>query len=98
MLETRLWNSARNRPPELAREHPMVDSQWDYQEFKTRMHEQGVVVADLVQLGRTVLQGIRDGKFIISLETVSTGELMRRRADRIGRGELPTVPTGSAFE
>ncbi len=98
LLETRLWNSARNRPPELARERPMVDEQWDYQEFKAQMQEKGVPVADLLELGRVVLQGIREERFIISLETVSNGELMRRRAERIGRGELPTVPTGSAFE
>jgi hypothetical protein len=76
----------------------MTDPQWDYQEFKARMQQAGVQVADLVQLGRTVLQGVRTGKFIISVEPASSGELMQRRAERIGRGELPTVPTGSAFE
>jgi hypothetical protein len=76
----------------------MTDPQWDYQEFKARMQQAGVQVADLVQLGRSVLQGVRDGKFIISVEPASSGELMQRRAERIGRGELPTVPTGSAFE
>jgi NAD(P)-dependent dehydrogenase (short-subunit alcohol dehydrogenase family) len=98
VLETSLWNSGRNRPPELAREHPHVDQQWDYQAYKAQMETAGVPVADLVELGHVVLQGIRDGRFIIGLGLESTGELMRQRAERLGRGELPTVLTGGAFE
>jgi NAD(P)-dependent dehydrogenase (short-subunit alcohol dehydrogenase family) len=98
LLETRLWNSGRNRPPELAREHPHVDPQWDYQEIKTKVRASGGQVADLVALGRSVLQGIRDEKFIISLDTSSSGELLQQRAARIGRGELPTIKRGGVFE
>jgi NAD(P)-dependent dehydrogenase (short-subunit alcohol dehydrogenase family) len=98
LLETRLWNSGRNRPPELAREHPHVDPQWDYQEFKAQMEQAGTPVADLVELGRSVLQGLREGKFVISLDAKASGELLAQRAERIGRGELPTVRTGGAFD
>jgi NAD(P)-dependent dehydrogenase (short-subunit alcohol dehydrogenase family) len=98
LLETRLWNSGRNRPSDLAREHPHVDQQWDYQEHKSQMEERGVKVADLVALGHTVLQGIRDEKFIIQIGVESSGELMAQRAERIGRGELPTIKRGGAFE
>jgi hypothetical protein len=98
VLETRLWNSGRNRPAELSREHPHVDEQWDYQAFKARMEQDGVKVGDLVELGRVVLDGIRDGRFFIGLGMAANGELMARRAEHIGRGELPTVKTGSAFE
>jgi len=98
LLETRLWNSGRNRPAELAREHPHVDAQWDYQEVKRRMQESGTPVADLVALGRSVLEGIRQSKFVISLDTASSGALMEERARRIGRGELPTVERDGIFE
>jgi NAD(P)-dependent dehydrogenase (short-subunit alcohol dehydrogenase family) len=98
VLETHLWNSGRNRPPELSRERPHVDQQWDYQEFKQQMERDGVPVADLVELGHAVLQGIRDARFIIALDTKSSGELMQRRAEKTARGELPTVRTGGAFE
>ncbi|HXY91819.1 MAG TPA: SDR family NAD(P)-dependent oxidoreductase [Acidimicrobiia bacterium] len=98
LLETRLWNSGRNRPAELQREHPHVDQQWDYQEHKKQMEERGVRVADLVELGHSVLQGIRDGKFIIQLGVESSGELMMQRAEKIGHGELPTIKRGGAFE
>jgi NAD(P)-dependent dehydrogenase (short-subunit alcohol dehydrogenase family) len=98
VLETSLWNSGRNRPPELEREHAHVDQQWDYQEYKKKMDEAGVKVADLVELGRVVLQGIRDGHFVIGLGLEANGEVLARRAELIGRGELPTVSTGSAFE
>jgi hypothetical protein len=57
-----------------------------------------VPVADLVELGHAVLQGIRDARFIIALDTKSSGELMQRRAEKTARGELPTVRTGGAFE
>jgi NAD(P)-dependent dehydrogenase (short-subunit alcohol dehydrogenase family) len=98
LLETRLWNSGRNRPPELARERAHVDPQWDYQTIKREMQASGVPVADLVDLGRSVLDGIRAGKFVISLDTAANGELMAERARRIGRGELPTVARGGVFE
>jgi hypothetical protein len=62
------------------------------------MEDQGVEVADLVELGHSVLQGLRDGKFIIQLDVESSGELMARRAEKIGRGELPTIKRGGAFE
>ena len=98
LLETRLWNSSRNRPADLQREHPHVDQQWDYQEHKKQMEEQGVKVADLVELGHSVLESLREGKFIIQLNTESSGDLMMQRAERIGRGELPTIKRGGAFE
>jgi NAD(P)-dependent dehydrogenase (short-subunit alcohol dehydrogenase family) len=98
LLETRLWNSGRNRPADLQREHPHLDQQWDYQEVKKQMEERGVEVADLVELGRSVVQGLRDGKFVIQLDTAASGELMAQRAERIGRGELPTINRGGVFE
>lgn len=98
LLETRLWNSARNRPPELAREHPHVDPQWDYQDVKQRVLSSGGQVADLVEQGRAVLQGLREGRFIIAADAASSGDLMRRRAERIGRAQLPTVEQGGIFE
>jgi NAD(P)-dependent dehydrogenase (short-subunit alcohol dehydrogenase family) len=97
LLETRLWNSGRNRPSELAREHPHVDQQWDYQEHKKQMEASGVKVADLVELGHHVLQGIRDGKFVIKLNTEASGELLAQRAEKIRKGELPTITRGGAF-
>jgi hypothetical protein len=58
----------------------------------------GVPVADLVELGRSVVRGLRDGRFVISLDAGASGALMEERARRIGRGELPTVPRASVFE
>jgi NAD(P)-dependent dehydrogenase (short-subunit alcohol dehydrogenase family) len=98
LMETGLWNSGRNRPPELAREHPHVDTQWDYQEVKKDLAARGVPVADLVAMGRSVLEALCQGKFVISLENQANGELMAARAERIGRGELPTVNKGGVFE
>ena len=89
ILETRLWNSGRNRPDQLAREHPHVDQQWDYQEHKEARLAAGAKVADLVELGRSVLQGVREGKFIINMRLAEGGELMRQRAERIAARRAP---------
>jgi NAD(P)-dependent dehydrogenase (short-subunit alcohol dehydrogenase family) len=97
LLETRLWNSGRNRPPELAREHPHIDAQWDYQEVKARVLANGGQIADLVDQGRAVLRGLAEGRFIIAADTASVGELMRRRAERISTGGLPTVEEKGVF-
>ena len=35
LLETRLWNSGRNRPPSWRASIPTSTPQWDYQEMKT---------------------------------------------------------------
>jgi NAD(P)-dependent dehydrogenase (short-subunit alcohol dehydrogenase family) len=98
LLETRLWNSGRNRPPGLAREHAHVDPQWDYQAVKAQVLSSGGKVADLVAMGRSVLTALREGRFVIAADDATNGELMRQRAERIGRGELPTVKRGGVFE
>jgi NAD(P)-dependent dehydrogenase (short-subunit alcohol dehydrogenase family) len=98
LLETRLWNSGRNRPAELARERPHVDQQWDYQAVKSQVLASGGKVADLVALGHAVLGALLDGRFVISADDAANGELLRLRADRIAHGELPTVKRGGIFE
>ena len=98
LMETRLWNSGRNRPPELARERPHIDKQWDFQEVKKGLHAKGVPVADLVDLGRAVLQDIREEKFIISLDRMASGELLMQRAAKIGHGDVPTIKRDGIFE
>ena len=99
LLETRLWNSSRNRPDELAREHAHVDQQWDYAEDTRRRWRRRACRSPTSSRSATPCsQAIRDEKFIISLTTASSGELMMRRAERIGRGELPTIRGDSPFE
>jgi NAD(P)-dependent dehydrogenase (short-subunit alcohol dehydrogenase family) len=98
LLETRLWNSGRNRPAELARERPHVDQQWDYEAVKAQVLSSGGKVADLAALGRSVLGALRRGQFVISADNAANGELLTLRAQRVGRGELPTVKRGGVFE
>jgi NAD(P)-dependent dehydrogenase (short-subunit alcohol dehydrogenase family) len=98
IMETQLWNSSRNRPPHLAREHPHVDRQYDYAAYKEQMAASGVGVADLVAMGRTVLDAIRAGHFLVAPDLPAIGELFTKRAEKVARGELPTTKTGGAFE
>ena len=99
LLETRLWNSRRNRPADLAAgaspRRPAVGLPGT-QEADGR--SRACKVADLVELGHSVLDSLREGKFIIQLNTESSGDLMMQRAEKIGRGELPTIKRGGAFE
>jgi NAD(P)-dependent dehydrogenase (short-subunit alcohol dehydrogenase family) len=92
MLDTGLFTAARNRPPELARRHqPESKRSMTFAELKARMEQGGrtVKVMDLDVLGRFVIEGVKDGRYIIGFDLDGTAELLHRRADAIGRGELP---------
>ena len=48
-----------------------------------------VKVQDLDELGRFVVEGIKEDRFLIAFDLDRTAELLHRRADAIGRAELP---------
>src|ERR1700730_3206669 len=92
LLDTGLWTAQRNRPPELARRTPRPPAPGTtFAEFKDMMKKAGreVSIVDVVELGRFVLQGVKDGKFVIGHDLDRAGELLHARADAIAKGELP---------
>jgi NAD(P)-dependent dehydrogenase (short-subunit alcohol dehydrogenase family) len=92
LLDTGLWTAQRNRPPELARRTPRPPAPGTtFAEFKDMMEKAGreVSIVDVVELGRFVLQGVKDGKFVIGHDLDRAGELLHARADAIAKGELP---------
>jgi NAD(P)-dependent dehydrogenase (short-subunit alcohol dehydrogenase family) len=92
LLDTGLWTAQRNRPPELARRKPRPPAPGTtFTEFKELMEKAGreVNIVDVVELGRFVLQGVKDGKFVIGHDLDRAGELLHARADAIAKGELP---------
>ncbi len=92
LLETGLWTAQRNRPPELARQKPRPPAPGTtFAEFKETLAAAGMPTdtVDLRELGRFVLQGVREGRFVISHKLEDAGRLLRSRADAIARGELP---------
>ena len=92
LLETGLWTAQRNRPPELARTRERAPAPGTtFEEFKQSLAKAGLPTdtVDLTELGRFVLQGVKDGKFVISHGLEEAGELLHARADAIAKGELP---------
>ena len=92
MLDTGLWTAQRNRPPELARTKPRPPAPGTtFAEFKAQMEAAGrpVEVMDLLELGRYCLQGVKAGDFVIGHGLDECAEMLHRRADAIGTGQLP---------
>jgi len=92
LLETGLWEAQRNRPAELARVRPRPPAPGTtFAEFKEALAAAGrpTDIVDLDELGRFAVQGVKDGKFVISHGLDRAGALLHARADAIALGELP---------
>jgi NAD(P)-dependent dehydrogenase (short-subunit alcohol dehydrogenase family) len=92
LLDTGLWTAQRNRPPELARRKPRPPAPGTtFAEFKQMLQAAGkpVEVADLLELGRFAVRGVKAGSFVIGRDLDEAAELLHARADAIGKGELP---------
>jgi NAD(P)-dependent dehydrogenase (short-subunit alcohol dehydrogenase family) len=93
MLRTRLNESERNRPPELARERPRESPPLAWDELEKRWKESGrdIRFQDLYALAQQVLEGIRQEKFVLGFDTAGMGQRLMERAQAIAKGELPKV-------
>lgn len=93
MLDTGLFTATRNRPAELAREHqPESKRSMTFDELKSAVEKakgEPVKVMDLDELAATYVAGVKDGRYIIGYDLDETAELLHRRADAIGKAELP---------
>ena len=92
LLETGLWEAQRNRPPELARVRPRPPAPGTtFAEFKAALAAAGrpTEVMDLRELGRFAVQGVKEGRFVISHNLEDAGRLLHARADANTKGELP---------
>jgi NAD(P)-dependent dehydrogenase (short-subunit alcohol dehydrogenase family) len=92
LLETGLWEAQRNRPPELARVRPRPPAPGTtFAEFKAALAAAGrpTETVDLAELGRFAVNGVKEGRFVISHNLDQAGRLLHARADAIARGELP---------
>jgi NAD(P)-dependent dehydrogenase (short-subunit alcohol dehydrogenase family) len=94
LLDTGLFDAARNRPSELARVRDKTGRKsMTFEELKDLIAASGrdVTVADLDELGRFVVESVRQRQFIIGKDLDDTVDLLHRRADAIGRFEAPPV-------
>jgi len=88
LLDTGLWTSDRNRPAELARERPRSSPAMTVAELRAK----GVPVQPLDELAHLVVDGIRDGRFVMVLDGDRHAGTLRDRAERFEAGENPTEP------
>jgi NAD(P)-dependent dehydrogenase (short-subunit alcohol dehydrogenase family) len=92
LLDTGLWTAQRNRPAELARVKDRAPAPGTtFQEFKDQLAAAGrpTDTMDLLELGRHVVEGVKDGRFIIGYDLDRAGDLLHARADAIAKGDLP---------
>jgi NAD(P)-dependent dehydrogenase (short-subunit alcohol dehydrogenase family) len=92
LLETGLWEAQRNRPPELARTRPRPPAPGTtFAEFKAALEAAGrsTDTVDLTELGRFAVNGVKEGRFVISHNLDQAGRLLHARADAIANGGLP---------
>lgn len=93
LMDTGLYSAARNRPAELARVGEGTGrASMTFEELKARVAAatgREPAVADLAAMAERVLDGVARRDFILADGLDGTAELLHRRADAVGRGELP---------
>jgi NAD(P)-dependent dehydrogenase (short-subunit alcohol dehydrogenase family) len=88
LLDTGLWTSDRNRPAELARERPRSTPAMTVADLRAK----GAPVQPLDELADLVVDGIRDGRFVMVLDGDRHAATLRERAERFAAGRNPTEP------
>jgi NAD(P)-dependent dehydrogenase (short-subunit alcohol dehydrogenase family) len=94
LLDTGLWTAQRNRPEELARQKQREAARvTTIEDFKKAMAEAGreLKLMDVDELGLFCVEGIKEGRYIISHDLDEVSEMLHQRADAIGRAELPPL-------
>lgn len=92
LLRTGLFTAARNRPEHLARRGDATGRRgMTFDEMKAMLAEAGrdVTEADLDELGDFVVAEAAARRFLVARDLEHTVELLHRRADAIGRREVP---------
>ncbi len=92
LMPTGLFTAARNRPEELARVRGGTGrSSMSFEQLKEKIEQTGrdVRVVDLDELGRFVVDCVSRRQYIIARDIDDTVELLHRRADAIGRMDVP---------
>lgn len=93
LMDTGLYTAARNRPTHLQRKGEGTGrAGMSFEELKSRVAAatgKEPPVADLAGLGELAVEGALQRRFIIARDLDDTAELLHRRADAIGRAELP---------
>ena len=93
LMDTGLYSATRNRPEHLARRGAGTGRRsMTFDELRQRVADatgSEPAVADLAELGEFAVQGAIERRYVIARDLDDTAELLHRRADAIGRAELP---------
>ena len=86
LLDTGLWTSDRNRPTALARERPRTTPPISV----AQLRERGMPIQSLDELAELVVDGIRDGRFVMILNPERAIATLTARLEKFSRGENAT--------
>jgi NAD(P)-dependent dehydrogenase (short-subunit alcohol dehydrogenase family) len=93
LMDTGLYTAARNRPEHLQRTGEGTGrAGMTFEELRARVSAatgRDAPVADVSELGEFAVQGALERRFVIAHGLEDTSELLHRRAEAIGRAELP---------
>lgn len=93
LMDTGLYTASRNRPSDLGRTGEGTGrASMTFDELKDRVAQatgKEPPVADLPELGRFAVAGAARRDFLIAKELGASAELLHRRADAVGRAQLP---------
>jgi len=92
LMPTGLFTASRNRPEDLQRVGEGTGRKsMTFEQLKDLLEKSGhdVKVADLDELGEFVVDCVEERRYIIARDLDDTVELLHRRADAIGRFEVP---------
>ena len=93
LMNTGLFNAQRNRPEHLQRVGEATGrGSLTFEQLKQMIADMRGTepeVADLDELGELVVDGVAERRFIIARDLDETEELLHRRAEAIGRAEMP---------
>jgi NAD(P)-dependent dehydrogenase (short-subunit alcohol dehydrogenase family) len=91
LLRTGLWTSERTRPPELARERPRETEPMTPERLEEMASKAGRELhwQPLDELAGLVIEGVKEGRFIIMKDTSQAAATLHARADAFAACELP---------
>jgi NAD(P)-dependent dehydrogenase (short-subunit alcohol dehydrogenase family) len=92
LLDTGLWTADRNRPAELARETARPAApKTTFADYRRALEDAGreVNVMDVDELGRFVIEGVKQDRFIIGHNMDEVAGMLHQRADALRECRLP---------
>jgi NAD(P)-dependent dehydrogenase (short-subunit alcohol dehydrogenase family) len=93
LLRTGLWTSDRTRPQELARERPRETEPMTPEKLEEMANKAGreITWQSLDELATLVVDGVREGRYVIMKGIEGAAGTLRSRADAFGEARLPTA-------